>query len=236
MWKHIISSVRDEQKNFDSTIETWLSTYVNSGGHIYCAKGCSGCCNLTVNSTYPEAAAIDREDLQVHSSKLTNHIQRLIESAKQSKDWLTFLRKHRKDVGYCPFITSDGRCTIYSYRPFSCRALLSTRNSDWCTIDLSELPPIEKKLYLDSLDRNIVAYPVHYVDKTQSIGYRHEKTISSLMETAFGFSLSGNFALLVYLEMNYQLSHLVVEGFEETKKFLMTENLYHPYLLNLTKI
>lgn len=235
MWNLLKSTIQKKHDNFDTAIRTWTMEYHGNNGHIHCSKGCANCCNLAVNATYPEAFLVaeslsDRLDLPLNS-----HVTRLLRSADQSKDVVSFLRNHRKNVGYCPFLSENGVCSIYTYRPFSCRALLSTRRPDWCAVDFSELPPIDKQLYLQSLNRDIVAYPVHYVNATQELGHNHEKAVSKTMESTFGFSLTGNFSLLVYLERNFQLSQTIIEGYDATKQFLLREKLDHPFLVCLNQ-
>jgi hypothetical protein len=137
---------------------------------VYCQKGCANCCSLVVNCSFPEAAAIAHR-LTTEQQKLVADKALLIQSlATSNHSLIDFLRHYRNIIGSCIFLApQDQGCRIYSERPLSCRALLSTRPSAWCGIDFATLHPLEKEAFLSSLDRDIVNFPTHYLAAPQEL-------------------------------------------------------------------
>ncbi len=203
---HRWESILKQHAQFDIFASAWLASYLESGKTIYCREGCAGCCNLAVHGTWPEAVAVAGILSAQQATYLTGYINRLNKALPELTDLKSYLRYHRQTLGPCPFLNERGACSIYPMRPLSCRALLSTRPSAWCTVDFSELDPWDKQAYESSLDRQVVAWPSHYVAATQDLGRELEETLLVKMQQKKGWSLSGNFPLMVWLELNCQLS------------------------------
>ncbi len=201
---------------------------------IYCQKGCPNCCSLVVNCSFPEAAAIasllstgQRESI----SALATRIQDLAKSCPSLKD---FLRLYRDTVGSCIFLDSQSQaCSIYSERPLSCRALLSSRPSAWCGVDFSSLHPLEKTAFLSSLDRNIVNFPTHYLAAPQELASELETDLIWSMQQQCGYGLSGNLIYQVWLEMEHTLSNKLKTGDFDLIDYLNQHQIFHPLLLQI---
>ncbi|NIQ11621.1 MAG: YkgJ family cysteine cluster protein, partial [Gammaproteobacteria bacterium] len=133
-----------------------------------------------------------------------------------------YLRRHRSEIGPCPFLDSQDFCSIYSSRPLSCRALLSTRPAEWCRIDFSELDHWDKQAFESSLDRKVVAWPSHYVAATQDYAREMETQLMVEMQQQQGWALSGNFAVMTWLEVNCQLNEANLT--REQVQQVLTEN------------
>ena len=203
---HRWESTLKQHAQFDRFASAWLASYLESGKALYCREGCAGCCNLAVHGTWPEAAAVAGRLSEQQVTCLTGYINRLKRALPGLTDLKSYLRSHRQALGPCPFLDESGACSIYPLRPLSCRALLSTRPSAWCTVDFSELAPWDKQAYESSLDRQVVAWSSHYVAATQDLGRKLEETLLLKMQQERGWSLSGNFPLMIWLELNCQLS------------------------------
>lgn len=78
-----------------------------------CEKGCSACCNIPVNVSRLEAEYIHQKT----GHKLSNR---------------TILKTGRSP---CPFLASDGSCSIYQYRPYNCRTFHTLDNPKYCSTD-----------------------------------------------------------------------------------------------------
>ena len=203
-WKSILADVESGQRCMDLFSASATAEYRAKNGEIFCGKGCSACCTLAVNCTAAEAVRIARELDQQQAANLNGYVARLKTRISEAADLKGYLRLHRKELGGCPFLDNDS-CGIYSARPISCRALLSSKESRWCAADFSEINPAEKLAYRESLDRAAVAFPLHYLACTQDAGQKLEAQASLQMLKEFGFSLSGSMPVLVYLFKEWSL-------------------------------
>jgi hypothetical protein len=93
----------------------------------------------------------------------------------------------------------------------------------------------EKHSFIESLDREVVELPMHYVAATRDIGQNMEVEISGIMTKHLGFSLYGNFTLMVFLNNEHGFAEKVCKGFEATIDFLEKEGLNHPYLISISQ-
>ena len=75
-----------------------------------CSKGCSYCCNIKVDMTYIEACYI--------ASKTGLNVD------KNSHRTMTKKR--------CVFLSEDGACSIYDYRPYKCRTFHAIDHPKYC--------------------------------------------------------------------------------------------------------
>jgi hypothetical protein len=221
-------------QQFDKFFQTWLADYLATGRAIYCRKGCAGCCNLAVHATWPEAAAAAAELTDQQAHRLNVYSERLLAAKPELTNLKSYLKLHRQALGPCPFLSDEGACSIYTFRPLSCRALLSTRPADWCVVDFSELSPWDKQAFESSLDRQVVAWPSHYVAATQDFARALEETLMSSMRQARGWAMSGNFALMVWLAWSGQLDASAFSSAEKMQAFLDKKQIYHSLLLKIT--
>jgi Fe-S-cluster containining protein len=198
-WDNLKGAVKNEADALDGVIAAWLREREAAGKRIFCAAGCSNCCTLFVQSTLIEALIVAAGLTTAQVSILEDYVVRQRASLAGESDFLTILRKQRQEIGPCPFLDNAGSCSIYAQRPLACRALLSTKPAAWCSVDFSTLDSLEKRLYLESLEREVVAFPVHYVACTQDAAQAAEARLLAEMEAQIGAAISGNFPLLVYL-------------------------------------
>lgn len=193
-----------EHAQFENFINKWQKEFQESGKKLFCREGCSGCCSLAVHATYPEASVVAKVMSAEQNEQLERYVLRLQKTLPGLSDLKSYLKIHRQDLGPCPFLDNHGSCSIYNVRPVSCRSLLSTRPEAWCTVDFAELGEWDKQAYESGLDRNVVAWPTHYVAATQEFGQQLEAKILTSMQNQLGWSLSGNFALMVWLARQCQ--------------------------------
>ena len=219
-----------EHHQFSSFADAWISSYLDSGKQLYCRDNCSGCCHLAVHATFPEAVAVAEQLSAQQTAELADYVERI---KKAFKNWInlkSYLKEHRQKLGPCPFLNQQGSCSIYPLRPIACRALLSTRPAAWCTVDFSELNNWDKQAYESSLDRQVVAWPTHYVAETQDFGQQLEKTLLETMQREKGWALSGNFAIMVWLEQTCRLSEVTSK--DEFQELLVSNELNSNLLLD----
>lgn len=235
MWQHLTDAVRKQQTLFDQEITSWIDGYTQKGGMLFCGKGCSNCCTLAVNCTFPEALRVSANLSDHQAARVREYTGRLLTHVREVDDLKSYLRMHRQEIGHCPFLDDTGNCGIYRERPLSCRALLSTRESRWCGLDFAQLSPGEKRAFVESLDRAVAAFPLHYVAATQERGQALETDIAREMADRCGFSLYGNLPYLVHLEREHGLSGIIPQGFEITTSFLDQNDLLNPFLLTLDR-
>jgi Fe-S-cluster containining protein len=221
-----------EHQQFEIFTDKWLNSYLETGKQICCRDNCSGCCHLAVHATFPEAVAVASELSTQQAADLAAYVERIKKAHKDWSNLKNYLKVHRRELGPCPFLNQQDSCSIYSLRPLACRALLSTRPAAWCTVDFSELDSWDKQAYESSLDRQVVAWPTHYVAETQDFGQKLEKTLLESMHREKGWALSGNFAIMVWLEQRCHASEVTSK--EEFHELLVTNGLSNNLLLNFT--
>lgn len=132
-------------------------------------------------------------------------VRRILDEARQlSADShgvrsLTDALKVRRRSGHFCILLVHGTCSIYCDRPLACRALLSTRPPDWCNVDFSSLTPVERRLFLDSLDQKIVAFPTHYAAYPRMTAQKMEKELIGESRMLAGVSLYGPLPVMAYV-------------------------------------
>lgn len=231
MLQNLYDEVRLCHIDLDEEVRTWVSEYASRGGKVFCGRGCRNCCSLAVSTTYVEAQMVAEFLSPNQAQRLREHVGRLLEGLPAVGDLKSFLRMHRKEIGYCPFLDDDGVCCVYELRPLACRALLSTRPADWCGVDFGDLSSFEKQLFMDSLDPRVVAYPTHYAGAPQDRGRTFEDRLCREAEKIFGFSLTGNLPFLAWLELEHQLGGRFHRGLEDLRQWMERQGLLSEYLV-----
>lgn len=211
------------------------AAYGSSGGIIHCARGCSGCCSLVVNCTLVEAIAIALVLDEERALLVDAHVERLKGLLAGVSDLKGYLRSHRQQAGACPLLEGDGSCGIYADRPISCRALLSTREKRWCVTDFALLSPEEKRMFMESLDKE-AAFPTHYLASTRDAGAELENGLALAMAAACGFSIYGNMPVLVHLATRHDLAGAISQGRTGVAKLLEETGLDNPLLLQVETV
>ncbi|MDZ4186048.1 MAG: YkgJ family cysteine cluster protein [Desulfuromonadales bacterium] len=232
-WAGLKEEVKNEAIALDGEIAEWLKTRATTGKRIFCAAGCSNCCTLFVQATLIEALLVAAEIDATQLYKLQDYVLRQRESLTGVSDLLSILRKQRQEIGPCPFLDNAGSCSVYAQRPLACRALLSTKPAEWCSVDFSTLDPLEKRLYLESLERPVVAFPVHYVATTQNSAQSVEARLLKQMEVRLGVAISGNFPLLVYLAYTTNLVSKIEVNTANWLQVLQSNPFFHPHLIQI---
>jgi Fe-S-cluster containining protein len=232
-WESLKQAVKIEASALDRIIGEWLQERSTTGRGVFCGAGCSNCCTLFVQATLVEALLVAEELDAQQAYKLQEYVLRQRESLADASDLLTVLRKQRTSIGLCPFLDSAGCCSIYALRPLACRALLSTKPDAWCSVDFSTLDPLEKRLYLESLEPSVVAFPVHYVASTQNAAQSAEARLLEQMRDLPGGAISGNFPLLVYLAYTSNLSAQIKGGITNWPQQFQASPFFHPLLLQI---
>lgn len=103
-------------------------------GTIACAVGCDHCCHQVVGATLPEVVAIYRQIQGLPEAERERQISRVQESAGRAKGLSPAQRYSREHA--CPLLT-EARCSVYSFRPLSCRGVHSL-NAHACSAVLDD--------------------------------------------------------------------------------------------------
>lgn len=222
-----------QQLLMEMSLREWLAGYAAGGGRIHCSRGCRGCCTLAVSTTFTEALAIAATLPEGLADRVDAYVNRLLALRPRLTDLAAYLRLHRREIGPCPFLDADGACAVYARRPFSCRALLATRESPWCSVDFSELSSAEKQAFVATLDPAVVAFPTHYAAAPRALGEEFEEQAKRRLAATFGFALTGNLPLQIYLERHCRLSATIPLGDEATRTLLVSRGVDAPFLLQL---
>lgn len=233
IWEELTGELEKQQKFMEMLVRSLTGDYRSRGGEIYCARGCSGCCNLVVNCTLTEAVTIAATLDERQSSLVDAYVARLRELLAGAAELKDYLRIHRHSSGGCPLLERDGSCGVYAVRPLSCRALLATMESRWCSADFAELTPAEKQSFVEGLDREVVAFPMHYLAASQGAGIGLEQQVSRRLGETFGFSAYGNMPVMVHLVMRHDLARVAIAGRRAVLDLLAGVGLDNPLLLQL---
>jgi len=185
--------------------------------------------NCTLTEAVTIAAALD-EGQSARVDAYVERLKRLLAGAGELKE---YLRLHRRESGGCPLLAEDGTCGIYACRPLSCRALLSTRESRWCTADFASLSQAEKQAFVESLDRKVIAFPMHYLAASRDAGAELENLLSMRMAATFGFSAYGSMPVLLHLVKRHDLVRVAAQGRGAMEELLAVTGLDNPLLLQL---
>ena len=234
IWDEILEKVTLDSTLFDRKVAAWITGFSLMGGKVWCAKGCSTCCSLAVNCTFPEALRSAGQIDGAAELRLETHVSMLRELSGAAPDFAAFLRMHRTEAAPCPFLNAWGECGIYAVRPVSCRSLLSTKESHWCGVDFGSLDGDSKRAYIESLDRSVNDFPLHYVALTRETGQELESEFCRSMAEDLSFALYGNLPVLVFLELRHSLSRHATEGLPAVQHLLAREGLDSPYLVTIT--
>jgi len=235
MWHSLKTEIERLYGLFDAKSNAAVDAYTAGGGRIYCEKGCRGCCNLAVRCTFGEALLVGEALPASFDAALEDYVERWRRHLDAAGDLKTFLRLHRRVVGFCPFLDAEGACAVYAARPFACRSLLSSRPAEWCAVDFSELHPLEKQAYLSSLDPGVVAWPTHHLAAPRDLAQELEAETAWRIRETFGFNLSGDLPCLVWLERRHRLSSEAEAGGEAVSALLARTGLDLPFLVQLDR-
>lgn len=228
----LTSLARQRQAELDSGIVSWREE-VGAGVRLWCGTGCGNCCTLTVNCTLAEALAVRAVLDDRLRERLAATVEKIICHARQCSDARTFFSGYRRAVGSCPFLDDSANCSIYAVRPLACRALLSTRPADWCGVNLAELPELERDAFLASLDRKVVAFPTHYAATPQELAANLERELTLTMIRTFGFGITGNLPVLVWLTGQKGFDTLMDGNPSTFLKLVAEQHVDHPFLMQI---
>lgn len=234
VWQPLLEELNLQYSFMDQFSAAWVSDYRSGGGEIYCGRGCSRCCSLAVNCTLTEAVRLASSLDQQQANVVGEYVERLKGEAAGCGDLKSYLSMQRTVMGACPLLDNANACSVYGTRPLSCRALHSTKESHWCGVDFSGMNSDEKREYVESLDRSVVAFPLHYVASLQETGSELEGRCLAVMEKSFGFSLYGSMPVLVHLVRDHGLVELVGSGRMAVEAYVAERGLDHPYLLTFS--
>jgi Fe-S-cluster containining protein len=122
---NIIKIIRDrEPAKAAMMIQQIFDGIYNEMPDTDCANGCSWCCNSRVFITRLEAKAIEAH---IRHRFKKDQVDTVVDRSKKIKKKFQKLTKDERLIARepCPLLF-DGRCSIYSSRPLSCRSTFST--------------------------------------------------------------------------------------------------------------
>lgn len=228
----LVDLARQRQTELDERIAAWRQE-PGAGVRLWCGPGCGNCCTLTVNCTLAEALAIRAVLDDPLWDRLTATTEKILTHARQCGDTRAFLSGYRKAVGPCPFLDARANCSIYDHRPLACRALLATRPPDWCGVNLAGLSGYEREAFLAGLDRSVVAFPTHYAAVPRELAAESERGLALAMIRFFGFGVTGNLPLLVWLGGQDGWEEALAGWPAQFQQFLNSHNINHPFLVQI---
>lgn len=127
---YAINLVSDLHSKIDDTVEEAKSFGVRFG----CENGCSYCCTLRVEALAPEIFYIAKK---LKMSLQSDELRKLTESLNIFSEKAKGLSQIEHEIP-CPML-SDGKCTIYDFRPAMCRKFNSL-DAEVCKDPFAEVP------------------------------------------------------------------------------------------------
>lgn len=127
---YAINLVSDLHARIDNVVSSVKSRGIKFG----CDKGCSHCCNLRVEALAPEVFYIAKKLISERSREEFGDLVKVLEEYSSKAKRLRTV----EHLLTCPLL-SDGKCTIYKYRPFMCRKYNSL-DASVCEDLFSEVP------------------------------------------------------------------------------------------------
>lgn len=230
----LLDLVRQQQSFLAMFVRSWADDYCSGAGTIFCGKGCRNCCSLAVHTGFVEALAIARTLNESQAKTIETYALRLRNLVQGERELPEYLRLHRQEMGFCPLLSDTGECSVYAVRPLSCRSLISTREPKWCGMDFSKLTLGERNEFVAGLDRQVVAFPSHYVAVLQESGKELEEAGAKAMRARFGLALYGNLGVLLHLIRSHGLCDALLQGPAEVAGVIAEAGFDHPLLLQLT--
>lgn len=227
----MLEELDTQQQCMDMMTAAWIADYRSHGGSIFCGRGCAQCCTLAVNCTLTEAVALAPLLSYTQAATVRDYAVHLAEVAATAPDLKDYLRKQRSIMSNCPLLAADGACGVYAARPLACRALLSTRESFFCGVDFAELSAEQKREYVDSLDRSVTDFPLHYVASTRETAREFETRSLTVQRQHFGFSLYGAMPVLLHLVRDHGLAEAALNGREAAEAVAAHAGLVHPFIM-----
>jgi Fe-S-cluster containining protein len=131
---------------------------IKSDLKVSCKKGCSACCHLNVGISQNEAKLLSTFLKKDQIAKLKRQRSVLDKLDKSTYD--QFTKSTDWETSACVFLDDAGECSIYAYRPISCRKYFVVSDPDLCHVINN---PGHKVASLISTDVEILcAAVVHY--------------------------------------------------------------------------
>jgi len=230
----LLDLAKQQQTFLEMFVRSWVDDYRLTGGAIFCGKGCRNCCSLAVHTGFAEALAVARRLDQEQAGSVERYALQLRELMQGVTELPEYLRLHRRQMGFCPLLNGAGECGVYASRPLTCRALVSTRESNWCGTDFARLTSAERDAFVEGLDRKVVAFPSHYVAVLQESGKELEGAAAKRMGRELGFALYGNLGVLLHLIRGHALSDACLAGKDEVIRVIAEAGFDHPLIVTIS--
>ena len=112
---------------------------LNFDGNVTCDNGCNWCCHQPVAVTVNEAHLIHFLVQKYEIPLDHDRIEKQIGWGADSDKWKDQPMEDRR----CGFLSDEGHCMIYEYRPLVCRAMITAMPEEDCRKGHEEFGPID---------------------------------------------------------------------------------------------
>jgi hypothetical protein len=159
-----------------------------------CKAGCGWCCHQQVGVSAPEAIRIAAHIRTLPEAEGAAMAAAVTAAAERTKGMTTQQRARSKLA--CPFLGSNGACTIYAVRPLRCRGLHSI-DVDFCIACHDDLDGMRKRLEAGELKPVYLETPERIFDSAlagvlKALGKAAPKAVVSLELSASVAALLAN--------------------------------------------
>lgn len=172
------------------------------GAPLACEAGCSFCCYLMATVSAPEALAIARRLAETGTPEALQALKEKIAQAYEQTKEMDNLTRARAGIA-CPFLNSEGRCSIYAYRPLDC----ATHHS------------LSRQACEDLLEEPDQGHPVHAALQAVGVGLKtglgQGLVETGLEQPAFRYEL-------------IEALHICLNEQQAVEKYLAGKNIFRP--------
>ncbi|THF88304.1 YkgJ family cysteine cluster protein [Deinococcus sp. KSM4-11] len=193
----------------------WLAGYAARGGRVYCAAGCSGCCNMPVRVSLAEALVTRDALIPAQLVGMAEHARAVIANARTAPSDEAYVLTHRTEVGFCPLLDrATGACTAYEVRPTRCRDTFSAFPAVYCAVGtLEAMTDRERAQY----HREVARTPGtdgewHFIAPLEHLSEPVWTAAARAMQDSWGLQVWGDFWVLTTLAGDAAFMNAVGSG------------------------
>lgn len=219
---------------YEKELHEWIASYDRT---VYCRKGCSSCCDVSVGMYLPEAIVLAETLNEAQYARVAAHTRRVLEYARQTDEYISGYRFAA--IGACPFLdATNGACSIYEQRPANCRHVFSSLPPEYCAKDTParlDRDLAKQAEFLRRLDPRVNEYGLPYVTPLEKIfSEKYQLYLIFLNAKYFDFIVLGEMSWLIMLARDHDLRGMTTGTNGRRSDFLRAlqqTGLYHEHLL-----
>lgn len=212
--ENVTVPVQQAYERYAARAGRWIEGYTERGGQVFCGAGCFACCNMPIRVSLAEALIMAQAMTPAQAKAAAAHARKVLANARTAPDEDEYVRRHRLEVGYCPFLDPrSGGCSQYQARPTRCRDTFSAFPAYYCEAETWEtMTRRERQQY----QREVARTPgtdgeLHFIAPLEHLSEPVWEVASKAMRQAWGLEVWGDFWVLVTLATDPQFMSAITQ-------------------------